>query len=271
MLPTIPRKFRWNPDGNGSFLGISSEFFRSPNGSLTAIIYPRIFVGTTCIKNSHQHARGKGDSRRGDESLNDVQKTLSVAHPRGSREQPGQWLTQAGAESSYNESSNDAYKERNPRNMSESISVDDQQQEWTNHVLLNSCLWTNLGQRSHEIMSSHTLQAQGRRSTVALPEKIKAHRECHPGAKSKDIAPYARGTKVIGKADRGARQHPVTSMFQKGLPQNLRNQFHKLRVSKGRSPQTSMFQEDKGLSVQVQVVRIFTYIPEPPGLRRISP
>ncbi|KAL0826890.1 hypothetical protein Bca101_050567 [Brassica carinata] len=71
-------------------------------------------------------------------------------------------------------------------------------------------------------MSTHTLQAQGRRSTVALPEKIKAHKECRPGAKRKDIAPYARGTKVIGKADRGARQHPGTSMFQKGLPQNIR-------------------------------------------------
>ncbi|KAF3531145.1 hypothetical protein DY000_02040746 [Brassica cretica] len=77
------------------------------------------------------------------------------------------------------------------------------------------------GQISHEIMSTYTLQAQGRRSTVALPERIKAHRECLPGAKSRNIAPYARGTKVIGKADRGARQHPGTSMFQKGPPQNL--------------------------------------------------
>ncbi|KAF3532923.1 hypothetical protein DY000_02040896 [Brassica cretica] len=42
-------------------------------------------------------------------------------------------------------------------------------------------------------------------------------RGCRPGAKSKYIAPYARGIKVIGKADRGARQHPGTSMFQKGL------------------------------------------------------
>ncbi|KAG5397782.1 hypothetical protein IGI04_019596 [Brassica rapa subsp. trilocularis] len=97
-----------------------------------------------------------------------------------------------------------------------------------------------MGERSHEIMSTHTLQAQGQRSTVALPEKIKAHRECRPGTKSKNIAPYGRGTKVIGKTDRGARQHPGTSMFQKG-----ENQFHKLRVSRGRSPQTTMFQEDK--------------------------
>ncbi|KAH0892791.1 hypothetical protein HID58_055220 [Brassica napus] len=67
-------------------------------------------------------------------------------------------------------------------------------------------------------MSTHNLQAQGRRSTVALPERTKAHRECRPGAKSRIIAPYARGTKVIGKADRGARQHPGTSMFQKDLP-----------------------------------------------------
>ncbi|KAF3498390.1 hypothetical protein DY000_02053633 [Brassica cretica] len=66
------------------------------------------------------------------------------------------------------------------------------------------------------------LQAQGRRSTVALPEKTKEHMECRPGAKSKNVAPYARGTKVIGKAYIGARQHPGTSMFQKGLPQNLR-------------------------------------------------
>ncbi|KAF3493306.1 hypothetical protein DY000_02052904 [Brassica cretica] len=121
-------------------------------------------------------------------------------------------------------------------------------------------------------MSSHTLQAQGRRSTVALPERAKAHSECRPGANSKkqevrlvlcqhedsihgsrkasflsaiadkklqlhfqahpivvvvtlfckNILPYVRGTKVIGKADRGARQHSGTSMFQKGLPQNLR-------------------------------------------------
>ncbi|KAF3538489.1 hypothetical protein F2Q69_00023304 [Brassica cretica] len=170
--------------------------------------------GATRINNSHQHARGKGDSRRGDESSNDVQKTLRVAHPRGAREKPGQ--------RSYNKSSNAAYKEGNSRNMSKSIYADDQQQEWMNHVLVNSCLWTNPGQRSHEIMSTHTLQAQGWRSTVALPEKIKAHRECRPGAKSKNSAPYARGTKVIGKADRGARQYPGTSMFQKGLPKNLR-------------------------------------------------
>ncbi|KAF3532186.1 hypothetical protein DY000_02039495 [Brassica cretica] len=43
----------------------------------------------TRINNSNQHARGKEDSRRGDESSNDVQKTLRVAHPRGSREQTG--------------------------------------------------------------------------------------------------------------------------------------------------------------------------------------
>ncbi|KAL0836770.1 hypothetical protein Bca101_088660 [Brassica carinata] len=30
MLPTVPRKFRRNTDGNGSFLGISSEFLKSP-------------------------------------------------------------------------------------------------------------------------------------------------------------------------------------------------------------------------------------------------
>ncbi|KAF3608998.1 hypothetical protein DY000_02049167 [Brassica cretica] len=71
-------------------------------------------------------------------------------------------------------------------------------------------------------MSTHTFQAQGRRSTVALPERTEAHRECRPGAKSKHISPYARGTKVIGKADGEAHQHPGTSMFQKGLPQNLR-------------------------------------------------
>ena len=42
----------------------------------------------THIKKSHQHAHGKGDSRRGDESLSDVQKTLRVAHQSGRREQP---------------------------------------------------------------------------------------------------------------------------------------------------------------------------------------
>ncbi|KAH0883829.1 LOW QUALITY PROTEIN: hypothetical protein HID58_059925 [Brassica napus] len=83
-------------------------------------------------------------------------------------------------------------------------------------------------------MSTHTLQAQGRRSTVALPERIEAHMECRPGAKSKNIAPYTRGTKVIGKADIGARQHPGTSMFQKGIPQNLReDKFQNLRASAG--------------------------------------
>ncbi|KAF3587093.1 hypothetical protein F2Q69_00030623 [Brassica cretica] len=71
-------------------------------------------------------------------------------------------------------------------------------------------------------MSTHTFQAQGRRSTVALPERTEAHRECRPGAKSKHISPYARGKKVIGNADGEAHQHPGTSMFQKGLPQNLR-------------------------------------------------
>ncbi|KAG2293074.1 hypothetical protein Bca52824_039743 [Brassica carinata] len=45
--------------------------------------------GATHINNSHQHACGKGDSRRGDESSNDVQKMLRVAHPKGSRERPG--------------------------------------------------------------------------------------------------------------------------------------------------------------------------------------
>ncbi|KAF3509302.1 hypothetical protein F2Q69_00005991 [Brassica cretica] len=63
---------------------------------------------------------------------------------------------------------------------------------------------------------------RGQRSTVALPERTKAHRECRPGAKSKHSAPYASGTKVIGKADGEAHQHPGTSMFQKGRPQNHR-------------------------------------------------
>ncbi|KAH0898853.1 hypothetical protein HID58_048421 [Brassica napus] len=71
-------------------------------------------------------------------------------------------------------------------------------------------------------MSTHNLQAKGWRSTVALSERTEAHRECRPGAKSKHIASYARGTKVIGKADREAHQHPGTSMSQKVLPQNLR-------------------------------------------------
>ncbi|KAF2561959.1 hypothetical protein F2Q70_00017520 [Brassica cretica] len=60
-------------------------------------------------------------------------------------------------------------------------------------------------------MSTHTLQAQGRRSTVALPERTEAHWECRPGAKSKHIAPYARDTKVIGKADGEGHQHPGTA------------------------------------------------------------
>ncbi|KAF3539200.1 hypothetical protein F2Q69_00023084 [Brassica cretica] len=64
-------------------------------------------------------------------------------------------------------------------------------------------------------MSTHTLQAKGRRSTVALPERTEAHWECRPGAKSKHIAPYARDTKVIGKADGEGHQHPGTSMSQK--------------------------------------------------------
>ena len=121
--------------------------------------------------------------------------------------------------------------------MRKSIFVDDQSSpeyaiEYTNpcypnnrfglQTQVNPCLWTNLGPKSHETTSTHTLQAQGRRSTVALLERTEAHRECRPGAKSKNIAPYARGTKVIGKVDRGARKHPGTSMFQKGLPQNLR-------------------------------------------------
>ncbi|KAF3507022.1 hypothetical protein F2Q69_00005974 [Brassica cretica] len=71
-------------------------------------------------------------------------------------------------------------------------------------------------------MSTNTLQAQGQRSTVALHERTKAQMECRPGAKSNHIAPYARGTKVIGKVDGEAHQHPGTNMFQKGIPQNLR-------------------------------------------------
>ncbi|KAF2597961.1 hypothetical protein F2Q68_00011240 [Brassica cretica] len=58
---------------------------------------------------------------------------------------------------------------------------------------VNPCLWTNLGPKSHETTSTHSLQAQGRRSTIALPERTEAHRECRPGAKSKNIAPYTRG------------------------------------------------------------------------------
>ncbi|KAF2571502.1 hypothetical protein F2Q70_00002826 [Brassica cretica] len=41
--------------------------------------------------------------------------------------------------------------------------------------------------------STHTLQAQRRRSTVALPKRTEAHRECRPGAKSKNNTPYAGG------------------------------------------------------------------------------
>ncbi|KAF2556133.1 hypothetical protein F2Q68_00015244 [Brassica cretica] len=45
--------------------------------------------GATRINKSHQHARGKGDSRRGDKSSSDIQKTLGVARPSGGREQLG--------------------------------------------------------------------------------------------------------------------------------------------------------------------------------------
>ncbi|KAF3551258.1 hypothetical protein DY000_02008193 [Brassica cretica] len=38
---------------------------------------------------THQHAHGKGDSRRGDESSSDIQKTLGVARPSGGREKLG--------------------------------------------------------------------------------------------------------------------------------------------------------------------------------------
>ncbi|KAF2568834.1 hypothetical protein F2Q68_00026595 [Brassica cretica] len=41
--------------------------------------------GATHINKSHQHAHGNGDSRRGDESSNNVQKTLGMAHPSGGR------------------------------------------------------------------------------------------------------------------------------------------------------------------------------------------
>ncbi|KAF3588270.1 hypothetical protein F2Q69_00029020 [Brassica cretica] len=41
--------------------------------------------GATRINKSHQHARGKGDSRRGDKSSSDIQKTLGVARPSGGR------------------------------------------------------------------------------------------------------------------------------------------------------------------------------------------
>ncbi|KAL0837073.1 hypothetical protein Bca101_088963 [Brassica carinata] len=67
-------------------------------------------------------------------------------------------------------------------------------------------------------MSTHTLQAQGRRSTVAIPERTEAHRECRPGAKIKHIAPYARGAKVIGKADGETHQHLGTSMSRNRGP-----------------------------------------------------
>ncbi|KAF3552138.1 hypothetical protein DY000_02006817 [Brassica cretica] len=103
-------------------------------------------------------------------------------------------------------------------------------------------------------MSTHTFQSQGQRSIVALPEKIKAHRECRPGAKSKNIAPYARGRKVIGKADRGARNIREPPCFRRVYPKTFgfqANQFHKLWVSRGRSPQTSMFQ--KGLPQDLRV------------------
>ncbi|KAG5384496.1 hypothetical protein IGI04_035966, partial [Brassica rapa subsp. trilocularis] len=39
----------------------------------------------TRINKSHQHAHGKVDSRRGDESSSDIQKTLGVARPSGGR------------------------------------------------------------------------------------------------------------------------------------------------------------------------------------------
>ena len=58
-------------------------------------------------------------------------------------------------------------------------------------------------------------------------KKLQLHFQAHPIVVAvtlfcKNIAPYTRGTEVIGKEDRGACQHLVTSMFKKGLPQNLR-------------------------------------------------
>ncbi|KAH0899381.1 LOW QUALITY PROTEIN: hypothetical protein HID58_048949, partial [Brassica napus] len=74
------------------------------------------------------------------------------------------------------------------------------------------------------------LQTQGRRSTIALPERIEAHRECRPGAKSKNIAPYARGTKVIGKKEELAniREPP---RFRRVYP----NRHQKWSISGGQS------------------------------------
>ncbi|WZZ78288.1 hypothetical protein YC2023_098860 [Brassica napus] len=43
---------------------------------------------TTRINKSREPTHSKGDSRRGDESLNDIQKTLRVVHLSGGREQP---------------------------------------------------------------------------------------------------------------------------------------------------------------------------------------
>ncbi|KAH0854299.1 LOW QUALITY PROTEIN: hypothetical protein HID58_083942, partial [Brassica napus] len=161
---------------------------------------------TTRINKSREPTHSKGDSRRGDESLNDIQKTLRVVHLSGGREQP-------------------RHSGSKPRS-------------------IPACgpIWVQDHMRSCQPI----LQAQGRRSTVALPERTKEHMECRPGAKSKNVAPYARGTKVIGKAYIGARQHPGTSMFQKGLPQNL-------RVPRESVPQTPGDEAHK-----------------PPGFRRIN-
>ncbi|KAF3514255.1 hypothetical protein F2Q69_00005857 [Brassica cretica] len=78
MLPLLfIQKEKPNLWVTGSSFQVSDPSFQVPDLSFTQ--------GATRINNSYQHARGKGDSRRGDESSNDVQKTLRVAHPRGSR------------------------------------------------------------------------------------------------------------------------------------------------------------------------------------------
>ncbi|WZZ34437.1 hypothetical protein YC2023_017838 [Brassica napus] len=217
--------------------------FQVPDPSFRPPYYHFPWQWAKRINDSHQHARSRGDSRRGDESSNDVQRMLRVTHPRGSREQPGQKNHLILVNSCY------------PNN------------QFRLQTQVNSCLWTNLGPRSLETMSTHTLQTQGRRSTVALPERTKAHRECRPGAKSKHIAPYARDTTVIGKADGEARQHPLTSMFQKGLPQNLRD----ISVIAGFQEYTSEITEGKDLRQAKRTINCRTTHPTKVLLPRSCP
>ncbi|KAF2537187.1 hypothetical protein F2Q68_00021083 [Brassica cretica] len=185
----------------------------------------------TRINNSHQHARGKANSRRGDVSSNDIQKTLRVAHPREAEStldvkrhrETLRVLHPSGGREQLEQDSNSKPK-----------SIPAYGPIWVqNHMRPRQPILSK--PRDGELLLLY-LKEQKHTGSAVLVQR--ANIFLHTPEVQRSLGRQMEKMTSIREPPCFKRVYPKIFGFQE-------NQFHKLRVSRGRSPKTSMLQEDK--------------------------